>query len=47
MAQLMSLPLTVSCFNKIQIRFPFLVLAHLGNPQKRAIMRVCNVYFLG
>jgi len=30
MAQLMSLPLTVSCFNKIQIGFTFLVLAHLG-----------------
>jgi len=31
MAQLMPLPLTVSCFNKIQIRFTFLVLAHLGS----------------
>ena len=27
-AQLMPVPLTVSCFNKIQIGFTFLVLAH-------------------
>jgi len=27
-AQLMPLPLTVSCFSKIQISFTFLVLAH-------------------
>jgi len=34
MAQLMPLPLplTVSCFNKIQIGFAFLVPAHPGNP---------------
>jgi len=32
MAQLMPLPLTVSCFSKIQIGFTFLVLAHLGSP---------------
>ena len=30
MAQLMPLPLTVSCFSKIQIGFTFLVPAHLG-----------------
>ena len=30
MAQLMLLPLTVSCFSKIQIGFTFLVPAHLG-----------------
>ena len=41
MAQLMPLPLTVSCFSKIQIRFTFLVLAHLGSPRKRAVKRVC------
>jgi len=35
MAQLMPLPLTVSCFNKIQIGFAFLVLAHLGSPGQR------------
>ena len=33
-AQLMPLPLTVSCFNKIQSGFTFLVLAHLGSPGK-------------
>ena len=37
MAQLMPLPLTVSCFSKIQIGFTFLVLAHLGSPGKRAV----------
>ena len=34
MAQLMLLPLTVSCFSKIQIGFTFLVPAHLGSPGK-------------
>ena len=34
MAQLMPLPLTVSCLSKIQIGFTFLVLAHLGSPEK-------------
>ena len=43
MAQLMSLPLTVSCFSKIQIGFTFLVPAHLGSPGQRAIKRVCVV----
>jgi len=37
MAQLMPLPLTVSCFSKIQIGFTFLVPAHLGSPEKRAV----------
>ena len=41
MAQLMPLPLTVSCFNEIQIGFTFLVTAHLGSPGKRAVKRVC------
>ena len=41
MAQLMPLPLTVSCFSKIQIGFTFLVPAHLGRPGKRAVKRVC------
>ena len=40
-AQLMPLPLTVSCFSKKQIGFTFLVPAHLGSPGKRAIKRVC------
>ena len=35
MAQLMPLPLTVSCFSKIQIGFTFLVPAHLGSPGQR------------
>ena len=48
MAQLMPLPLTVSCFSKIQNGFTFLVPAHLGSPRKgplnahaRARARVC------
>ena len=50
MAQLMPLPLTVSCFSKIQIGFTFLVPAHLGSPGKgllngcvcvRACVREC------
>ena len=41
MAQLMPLPLTVSCFSNIQIVFTFLVRAHPGSPGQRAIKRVC------
>jgi len=41
MAQLMPLPLTVSCFSKIQIGFTFPVPAHPGSPGKRAVKRVC------
>jgi len=37
MAQLMPLPLTVSCSSKIQIGFTFLVPAHLGSPGKEAV----------
>jgi len=40
-AQLMPLPLTVSCFSKIQIGFTFLVPAHLGILGKTAVKRVC------
>ena len=40
-AQLMLLPITVSCFSKIQIGFTFLVLAHPGIPGQRAIELVC------
>jgi len=40
MAQLMPLPLTVSCFSKIQIVFTFLVLADPGSSGQRAIKRV-------
>ena len=41
MAQLMPLPLTVSCFSKIQIGFTFLVPAHLGSPGQKAFKQVC------
>ena len=46
MAQLMPLPLTVSCFSKIYIGFIFLVPAHPGSPSNlglssRAVKRVC------
>ena len=41
MAQMVLLPLTVSCFSKIQIGFTFLVAADLGSPGKRAVKRVC------
>jgi len=41
MAQLMPLPLTVSCFSKIQIGFTFLVPAYPGSPGQRAVKRVC------
>ena len=34
LAQLMPLPLTVSCFSKLQIGFTSLVPAHLGSPRK-------------
>ena len=40
MAQLLPLPLTVSCFSNIQIGFTFLVPAHLGSPGQRAVKRV-------
>jgi len=48
MAQQMPLPLTVSCFSKIQIGFTFLVPAHPGSPGQRAIklMCVCVVFEL-
>jgi len=41
MVQLMPLPLTVSCFSKIQIGFAFLVLSHLGGTGKMAVKWVC------
>ena len=46
-AQLMPLPLTVSCFSKIQIGFTFLVPAHLGSPGKEPLngcVSVCVHY---
>jgi len=46
MVQPMPLPLTVSCFTKIQIGFTFLVPAHPGSPGQRAVKRVyvCRAY---
>ena len=41
MAQLMPLPLTVSCSSEIQIGFTILVPAHPGSPGQRAVKRVC------
>ena len=41
MAQLMTMPLTVCCFSKIQIGFTFLVLADPGSPGHRAIKNGC------
>jgi len=44
LAQWMPLPLTVSCFSKIQIGFSFLIPAHPGSPTspgQRAVKRVC------
>jgi len=41
MSQLMPLPLTVSCFSKIQIGLTFLVPAHPGSPGQTAVKRVC------
>ena len=40
MSQLTPLPLTVSCFRKIQIGFTFLVPAYPGSPEKRSL-NVC------
>ena len=40
-AQLMPLPLTVSCSSKIQIGFTFLVPAYPGSPGKKAVKQVC------
>jgi len=45
-AQLMPLPLTVSCFSKIQTGFTFLVPAHLVSPRQRAVKRVCVCVFI-
>ena len=42
-AQLMPLPLTVSCSSKIQIGFTFLVPAHLGSPRQRAVKWGANL----
>ena len=41
MAQLMPLPLAVSCVSKIQIGFTCLVPAHPGSPGQTAVKGVC------
>jgi len=41
MAQLMPLPLTVSCFSEIHTGFTFLVATHPSSPGQRAIKRAC------
>ena len=46
MAQLMPLPLTVSCFSKIQIGFTFLVPAHVGIPGKGPLNGCVCVYIV-
>jgi len=46
MAQRIPLPLTVSCFSKIQIGFAFLVPAYLGSPGQWAVKRVLSLAFL-
>ena len=45
-AQLMPLPLTVSCFSKIQISFTFLVPAHPGSPRQKTVKRMCVCVFV-
>ena len=40
-AQLMPLPLIVSCFSKIQTGFTFLVPARPGSPGKRVVKQMC------
>ena len=46
-AQLMPLPLTVSCFSKIQTGFTFLVPADLGSPGKGPLNVCVCVSFIG
>jgi len=46
MAQLMPLPVTVSCSSKSRLVLPFLVLAHPGSPGQKAIkwvLLLCSV----
>ena len=45
MAQLMPLPLIVSCFSKIQIGVTFLVPAHPGSPGQRAVKQVLVCFY--
>ena len=45
MAQLMPLPLSVSCFSKIQTGLTVLVPTHLCSPRQRAAVKQVCVYF--
>ena len=45
MAQLMPLPLTVSCFSKIHVGFTFLVPAHPGSPGQTAVSTGVRVVY--
>jgi len=45
-AQLMPLPLTVSCFSKIQMGFTFLLPAHPGSPGQRAVKWIVCTYYI-
>jgi len=47
MAQLMPLPLTVSCSSKIQIGFTFLVPAHPGCPGREAVRWLLLLIYKG
>ena len=47
MAQLMPVPLTVSCSSKIPIGFTFLIPAHPGSPGQTAVKRMCVCVFFG
>jgi len=44
MVQLMQLPLTVSCFSKIQIGFTFMAPAHPGSPRQKTSKWVFYMY---
>jgi len=46
-AQLMPLPLTVSCFSKIQIGFYLSVTGSPGSSRKMAVKRVCVLGWFG
>ena len=43
----MPLPLTVSCFRKIQTGFTFLIPAHPGSPGQTVGKRMCVCVFFG
>jgi len=47
MAQVMPMPLIVSCFSKIQIGFTFLVPANPGSRGQRAVKQVCVCVYPG